>query len=858
MTKDKIESTLRERFAKPLPDCYDRRIVFWYDSEREFEDILDELDIPDVKLLRLTGDNFFEVKMILSETDTASNYLVYDPIVYAKREDNWLRDIQLYSEQFRADLISMQMDELHIPQTTQMRRTMKLYAKFFENKERTAKLYALKTDYRNPGQLHIDIMAVLSGAKQNTVNGVLRAILCESLYNEDNTALERIAKFGSEQALREMTAKYTGYTDEKYVLNDLAAHILLTAFSTIGNDSILNGLQKYITPDNQTACYAFIDEWVLSDDSEKLFEIASEISERFELTKRLEKLDYDTLMKADSLPCIDEAVIGRFMREISEDVIKTEDILKAVETRRTSKWHDRYEYLYEGLYYIAKMREYHYDHITGFHYGTYNDLWAEYSKSLYIMDTYYRKLHIAFRRSLIGSAGELDDLFKNAISTTEKLYKNWYLTELNSQWCMLIKDHIGEGFALPEIDQQESFYKRTAEPIVEESGRVYVIISDALRYEVAAELSERLMRETNGTTKITAMQSVFPSITKMGMSALLPHKKMSFTDDMRVMCDDIITDGTENRDKILKSYSPKNCAVTFETLLGMNQAQRRELVNGAETIYIYHNKIDAVGDKPLTEKQVFDACADAIDEIKGLVKMIVNQMSGSNIIITADHGFLYSYDPLTESDKADSALVNGKIIEKGRRYIIAENGSSSNLMMNVALNEYSEDMTSFAPYDNIRIKIQGGGMNFTHGGVTLQECCVPVITFKNFRAGSKHFVDIKKATIKLISMTRKISNNMFSLDFMQTDAVGGKIVPATYEIYLCDMMSEQVSDVQTVIADKTGEPQERVTKLRFTLKNHDFDSNNKYYLNIVDKDTGDVIEKTEFSIKIAFANDFDF
>ena len=307
-----------------------------------------------------------------------------------------------------------------------------------------------------------------------------------------------------------------------------------------------------------------------------------------------------------------------------------------------------------------------------------------------------------------------------------------------------------------------------------------------------------------------------------------------------------------------KSYSPKNCAVTFETLFGMNQAQRRELVNGAETIYIYHNKIDAVGDKPLTEKQVFDACADAIDEIKGLVKMIVNQMSGSNIIITADHGFLYSYDPLTESDKADSALVNGKIIEKGRRYIIAENGSSSDLMMNVALNEYSENMTGFAPYDNIRIKIQGGGMNFTHGGVTLQECCVPVITFKNFRAGSKHFVDIKKATIKLISMTRKISNNMFSLDFMQTDAVGGKIVPATYEIYLCDMMSEQVSDVQTIIADKTGEPQERVTKLRFTLKNHDFDSNNKYYLNIVDKDTGDVIEKTEFSIKIAFANDFDF
>ena len=38
-------------------------------------------------------------------------------------------------------------------------------------------------------------------------------------------------------------------------------------------------------------------------------------------------------------------------------------------------------------------------------------------------------------------------------------------------------------------------------------------------------------------------------------------------------------------------------------------------------------------------------------------------------------------------------------------------------------------------------------------------------------------------------MTRKISNNIFSLDFMQPEAVGGKIVPATYEIYLCDKQS---------------------------------------------------------------------
>lgn len=130
MTIDKISASLRERFAQPLKDCYERRIIFWYDSEREFESMLDELDLPDVKVLRLTGDNFFEAKMLLSEVDTKSDFLVYHPISMPHVWDNWLRDIELYSEEFRADLISIQMDELHIPQTVALRRTVKLYQTF--------------------------------------------------------------------------------------------------------------------------------------------------------------------------------------------------------------------------------------------------------------------------------------------------------------------------------------------------------------------------------------------------------------------------------------------------------------------------------------------------------------------------------------------------------------------------------------------------------------------------------------------------------------------------------------------------------------------------------------------------------
>lgn len=51
--------------------------------------------------------------------------------------------------------------------------------------------------------------------------------------------------------------------------------------------------------------------------------------------------------------------------------------------------------------------------------------------------------------------------------------------------------------------------------------------------------------------------------------------------------------------------------------------------------------------------QFFPACDDAIDEIKNLVRIIVNEFGGTKIYITADHGFLYTYNPLTENDKVD-------------------------------------------------------------------------------------------------------------------------------------------------------------------------------------------------------------
>ena len=129
---------------------------------------------------------------------------------------------------------------------------------------------------------------------------------------------------------------------------------------------------------------------------------------------------------------------------------------------------------------------------------------------------------------------------------------------------------------------------------------------------------------------------------------------------MDVFVDGNPTVSTEQRGAILSAANPDSVAVTYKDLLQMKPSEQRALIVGKEIVYIYHNTIDALGDKPATEIKVFEACETAIDELTGIVKIILNDL-GTNIFITADHGFLYTYKPLDESHKISRQTFNGEV-----------------------------------------------------------------------------------------------------------------------------------------------------------------------------------------------------
>ena len=166
------------------------------------------------------------------------------------------------------------------------------------------------------------------------------------------------------------------------------------------------------------------------------------------------------------------------------------------------------------------------------------------------------------------------------------------------------------------------------------------------------------------------MQGIFPTITKFGMAALLPHEKLSVKFQGNIV--DVFADGksteSNDRDRILKSDREDSVALKYTDLVTAKRSERSEWVKSKNVVYIYHDTIDEASHT--SDTLVFPACDDAIEELKNIVRIITSDFGGTNIMITADHGFLYTYSPLNEDDKADKAGFKNRIVEYGRRYAI--------------------------------------------------------------------------------------------------------------------------------------------------------------------------------------------
>lgn len=336
-----INQELNKRFNESFSEFYKRRIVIWYDEEGEFADQIADLNLLNAKVLYLTETNNFQIKKTIAVDEPMQNFLIYNSMNYEKLEDNWLLDVELYSEEFRADLIAIWMDEMGIPSSVALRNQVKKYRKFFNAKSRRDDVVKLADSLDSPTKIQLAIMASIVESKRTVPISIIKSVLKAGLDTDDNYRYQELVKYDASDLFWSMVCKITGYSDVDHSLGKLAAHIILTAGSRTLPDSVFDGLSNFMTeiPQLQAYCSDIISEWIHSDDADSYVAIAEIVEEEMHLKKRLSKQTADVLADTEILPCLNRIILSKIMTDISNEIISLESIFVIAEIRRTMVWY---------------------------------------------------------------------------------------------------------------------------------------------------------------------------------------------------------------------------------------------------------------------------------------------------------------------------------------------------------------------------------------------------------------------------------------------------------------------------------------------------------------------------------------
>ncbi|MFH1760173.1 MAG: BREX-1 system phosphatase PglZ type A [bacterium] len=852
MDIDRVKESLKEKFTKPLHEPQTRHIIFWYDQEAGFEDSIEKLNLDNVKIIKLQ-DNHFQIKYLLEKDDPDSNYLIYAPFARPDYQENWLLDILLYSQEFSADKASVIMNDFGIEDTL-FKSFFQDNLDFFDNKDRYLKLKELSSSAWTEDDFRLGMLAVSCSESTHNFENCLKKLFIAGLEHKDDQYRLAVGKWPGEEFFWKKSMAHFGFQAEEPTLYKLFIAIILAAAKVQIKDKTLDWL--FSTCTRETNCLVFADNWMNhSKDSEQFDRLSQILESELEIKEKMQVMDTDDYMEADIFRIFDQGIILDIINGLASHTGNYEKYRQWIAGRRTKHWFPHFEKIYNALEAGINLLQKQVEYAEGFPTVSAKVLFENYGKKYYTADQAYRRYYYY--------ADQVNDkeILKNLTPVVERYYSNNFLEKLSNAWTACVEKQLTDFWPIPGVKHQYELKKMDEINSIlysNDKEKVYVIISDGFRFECAAELEQRLLKSRRGQISIEPMQAVVPSFTQLGMASLLPVKDIQINKKGHVIADGQETQSFENRKSLLDAYEFKSIAFKYNEFMAMKREQGRAAVKPCRIIFIYHDRIDAAGDKQANEHNVFNAAEQAITDMEKTIVHITGNLNGTNIFITADHGFLYRRNPLEECDKVDKP--DKDIILKNRRFIVHKGRciSEGAIQINMGYLPGERGPVYVSMPRNVSVfKMPGGGMNYVHGGYSLQEVCIPFLKFRHIRlyGGKNDFV--RKVGVELIKTISQITTNNFNLKFFQKEKAEGSLSPSRLKIALFDG-SRKISDEKALVADLTTEnAEERIHKLTFILKHGNYDKNKDYFLEIRDADMDVVIKKEPFKINLSITNDFD-
>ena len=852
------------------------RVVFWNDPDREFVRSLPDIALEGVEVLKLDEVGALEAKVRIEQEDPAGRYLLYSPAEEPDYENDWLLDMRLYGRSFRADRASIILRELGLAHR-HLRQHLAKHRKFFDNKERVHKLTNLVSSEDLELDLDRKMLAVVAKADQPELFNIVRTLFhsmteAGALDLEANPpAWAQIEKFELDEPFWVMVKSIFEYGEDSPTLQNLLIRLLVSDYAHHLAKELPGALQHLQLPRsgtmNAVVCLA---QWRDSSSKSRSYDVLSaEVGARLHMPDHLRGCEVEALLDVTTFLDVEKRIVQGLLDRVTSTTaaINPEAVGSIVDRRQAGHWvssrsvpeaqRNARRAVYKALAIAAQLLHLRNTHEASFDSPDMTAMYKDYESRLFRFDQLYR--HFCENADVAAAQGW--DMLKPLREKIEACYCNGYLAKIALAWGKFVDVELPERWAIDGTQNQYTFFDREVRPWLDEADnrRAFVIISDAMRYEIAEELTGYL----NGTYRVQAELSsqlgVLPSYTALGMASLLPHSKLEYTEKGDVLADGMPTASLEQRNGILGTRG--GMAVKPDQLLALKKEEGRKFIAGKRLVYIYHDEIDARGDKAATEEDTFEAVRKTIQKLSDLVRYVVNNLNGNYVVITADHGFLFTETAPGNPDKSRlEDKPDGTVIAK-KRYLLGHDLPPHEQAWRgdtIVTAEAGGGMQFWVPKGNNRFHFTGGA-RFVHGGAMLQEVVVPVIKVKHLKdKGRREKTRSRHVAVQVLGTTHKITTPRHRFNLLQMEPVGERTRAVTLKIAVYEDR-EPVTTIESVTFDSmSSNLDERKKSVILTLRDRPYDKRTPYRLVLRDADTG--IEQAGLDVIIdrAITDDFDF
>ena len=829
----KIKESLNKLFQ-------DHRVIFWHDEEEKMRSQYEELTMDGI-VKQEVKDNEFWIKHQIIADKTDQKFLLYFPDGAPVDGDNWLLDIQLAYRPFHTDQEAMILQELELDY--RYKDLISSHIAFFDNKDRKQALKELISDGEPEKEIQFKMMSIVFSSEYPTVEAFIPKYA--QAYIDDNTKIDReLSRYNLDDVLWKEICRKFDYHSESPSIYDFLIEVFSRNFSLTNKNKSVKETK------------ILLSLWKDAISNQTSFrEVSNRIADDQGVESILNRANLTDVIQEDLYSKIDYKVIHDLSNLIMDEQVDVNLILSSIKTRKNKYWYTSdFQHYYLALEHATNTSVL-ISKVQGMDITSFHDTIKAYKDDLHLIDYHYRKFNYHYR--LTSNNKVLDPLYEQI----NRLYSNEWLMSVGDKWQHLI-DGMDE-WTTKSMDSQQSFFKSHVKKYTAKPQRLFVIISDALRYENGYQLYQEIQGENRFEAELDYMVTGLPSYTQLGMASLLPHTQLNIVSkDSTVTADGMSTVGIQGRSKVLeKNSGVRATAIKATDFMKMNSStEGRSFVKQYDLIYIYHDRIDKTGDDTTSEDKVFDAVEDEVRYIiQDLLKKIAN-VNGNNIFITSDHGYIYQDKVLDESEFA-STSIEGDIWKENRRFILGSGLSEDKSMKKfegpkVGL---TSDVDVMVTKGINRLRVRGAGSRFVHGGASLQEIVIPLIKVSKKREDTTAQVEID-----IIKSTDKITTNILPVSFLQKELVDEKIHARTIRAYLRAGDDTIISDFFNYTFDASeGSERQREVRHRFMLTTM---ASGKYRNQRVSLVLEEPIENSNkwkeyetysYTLNISFMNDFD-